>query len=145
MHDLGCTNDVAPKCFADCLMPQAHTQNRRCFGKVADQAYADAGFVGSTRTGRNDDLLGMHVVNLLDRDLVVAAYFDVGAQLSDVLDQVIGKRIVIVENENKSLTSGQACSLHQRTIRESTSGTMGWRYRSTPSPRKGQSITRPWY
>ena len=101
MHDVRCPNDVSPKGLADCLMPQTHTQNRRGSGEVADQFDADAGFVGSTRTGRNDDLLGMHVVNLLDRDLVVAAYFDVRTQLSDVLDQVIGKRIVIVENENQ--------------------------------------------
>jgi hypothetical protein len=38
---------------------------------------------------------------LCDRHLIVAAYFDLGAQLSQILDQVVGKRIVIIENEDQ--------------------------------------------
>jgi len=43
-----------------------------------------------------------HVLNVLRRDLVVPAHFNLLSQLAQILDQVVGKRIVIVENKNQA-------------------------------------------
>jgi len=38
----------------------------------------------------------VHGFDLGDGNLIVTAYFDVRAQFSEVLDQVVGERIVVV-------------------------------------------------
>ena len=53
--------------------------------------------------GRDDDLFRPHRFDFLDRDLIVAPHFHIGAQFSEILDQVVGERIVVVEDENQEL------------------------------------------
>ena len=71
---------------------------------MADQVDADSGFMRSARPGRDHDFLGAHRFDFVDCDLIVAANFDLSPQLSQVLDQVVGERIVIVEDENQVAT-----------------------------------------
>ena len=67
---------------------------------MADQFDADAGFLRSAGSGRNDDALGVHRLDLSDGHFVVAANLDFGAQFAQVLDEVVSERIVVVEDED---------------------------------------------
>ena len=37
------------------------------------------------------------------RDLIIAAHFNLRAQFADVLDEVVGERIVVIEDENHAV------------------------------------------
>src|ERR1700682_2440130 len=67
---------------------------------MADQFDADAGFLRSGGSGRNDDALGTHRLDLSDRHFVVAANLCLGAQFAKVLDEVVRERIVVIEDED---------------------------------------------
>jgi len=58
--------------------------------------------VRRTRARRNDDLSRTHTLDFLHRDLIVSAHLDFLAQFADVLDQVVGERIVVVEYKNQN-------------------------------------------
>jgi hypothetical protein len=67
---------------------------------MANQLDTDTGLLGSAGARRNQDALGVKGLDFADGDLVVAANFDFGTQFSEVLDEVVGERVVVVENEN---------------------------------------------
>ncbi len=67
---------------------------------MSNEFDADAGLVRRARSGRDDNPFGMHRFDVADRDLIVAANLNLRAQFADVLDQVVGERIVVVEYEN---------------------------------------------
>ena len=48
---------------------------------------------------------GLERLNLLDGQLVVAIDLDLRAQFAQVLDKVVGERIVVVEDENHQALS----------------------------------------
>jgi hypothetical protein len=58
--------------------------------------------VRRARPRRDHDSLRSQSLNLAYRHLIIAANLDFGAQLADVLHQVVGKRIVIIEYENQA-------------------------------------------
>ena len=55
---------------------------------------------GRPGPGRDHDLLRRHRLDLAERHLVVAAHAHVGAQLAEILHEVVGERIVVVDDEN---------------------------------------------
>ena len=67
---------------------------------MADDVIADASLSRRTRAGRDHDPLRSHRLNIRDRDLVVAPNLNLRAEFSQVLHQVVGKRIVVVENKD---------------------------------------------
>ena len=100
VHQVRSAHDVAAKSRADGLMSQADAENRNFAGEVPDQIDADAGVLRRARTRRDHDALRLHGLDLGNCDLVVAANLDLRAQFPEVLNQVVGKGIVVVENEN---------------------------------------------
>ncbi len=68
--------------------------------KMANQFDADAGFLRSAWSGGDDNSLGVHRLDLLNANFVIAANLDLSAEFAQVLDKVVGKRIVIVEDED---------------------------------------------
>jgi len=68
---------------------------------MADQFNADPGFVRRARPRRDDDSLRSHRFYFFHRDLIVASDLDLRSELANVLDEVVGERIVVVENENQ--------------------------------------------
>lgn len=100
MHQMRRATDFRAESRADGLMSQANPENRNFAGKMPDQFDADACILRRTRPGRNYDALGPEIFKFADRDLVVAANLNLGAEFSEILDQVVGKGIVIVENED---------------------------------------------
>src|SRR5215469_17013363 len=87
-------------------MSQAHAQDRQLAGERANQVHADARLLRSARAGRDDNPLGMEGFDLADRELVIAADHHLSPEFAQVLNEVVGERVVIIENENHVLPSG---------------------------------------
>src|SRR5580704_7545798 len=67
---------------------------------MTDEWNTNAGFLRSARSGRKNDALRLEILNLLHSQFVIAPYDHLGPQLTHVLHQVVGERIVVVENED---------------------------------------------
>src|SRR5947209_5011906 len=95
-------------------MPEADTEDRQLARKMPDRFDRDARFVGRARPRRDDEQVGPALRNARDVYLVVAKNFDVGAELAEVLHQVVGEAVVVVDHEkfhsNPSSTSSLARS-----------------------------------
>jgi hypothetical protein len=92
-------NDFSAKGLPDALVAQADTEDRQLAGKAPDQRHRNAGLVGRARPRGNDDSRGMQSLDLFQRDFVIAENADLLAQLTQVLHQVVGEGIVIVDHQ----------------------------------------------
>ena len=99
MHDVTGADHIAAKGLADGLMAQADTQNRQFAGEVLDHFDRDAGFGRGARTGGDHDALRVEGFDLGDGEFIVAHDFDLGAQLTKVLHNVVGKRVVVIDHQ----------------------------------------------
>ena len=85
--------------FPDALVTEANAQDRNPVGKPVNHVERDTCFVGIARTRRDDDPVGLELGNFIRRNLVVSLHADVGAQLAEILDEVVGKRIVVIDHQ----------------------------------------------
>src|SRR4029077_14153540 len=99
VHYFTRTNHTPAKRRSDRLMAQAHTKNRNFAGEALDQRNADSRFLRRAWPGRNHDALRPHFVDFVERDAAVAAHFELLPHLTKVLREVIGKRVVVVEQQ----------------------------------------------
>ena len=67
---------------------------------LADQVEADAGLVGRAGAGRQHDRVGVHRDHLVGGDLVVAMHDDVRPQPAEIVEQVEGEAVVIVDQDD---------------------------------------------
>ena len=97
MHDPLCPYGPAAERLPQRLMAQAYAQHgyRRIQGSEQFNAYA--GFGRRARAWRNHHARRRQRPNLFDASLVVSAYCDVRAQLTQELDEIESERIVIVD------------------------------------------------
>src|SRR5713101_7141943 len=93
-------DDFSSKRSANGLMAEAHAENRKFPGKALDQLDGNARLLRRTRTGGNHDAFRLPPGNLFNGNLVVAMHFDLATQLAEVLREVVGKLIVVVEKQN---------------------------------------------
>ena len=100
VHQVAGADDLAAEGLADGLMAEADSQDRRLAGHAADQRNQNAGLAGRAGARREQDALGPERLDLIDGQLVVAIDLDLRAQLTQVLDKVVGEGIVVVEDED---------------------------------------------
>src|SRR5258708_3345458 len=100
MKEFRGADDFSAKRGANSLVPEADTENGKFPSEALDQLHGNARLLRRARTGRDDDTLGLATGNLFDRNFVVAMDFDLATQLAEVLREVVGKRIVVVEKQN---------------------------------------------
>src|SRR5262249_16438382 len=67
-----------------------------------DHPKRDAGLVGRARARRDDDCVRTHLRDLRHRDLVVADHFDLRPKLAEILNQVVGEGVVVINHEQHS-------------------------------------------
>ena len=86
--------------------------------EALDHLDRDAGVLRTPGSGRDDDAIGRIVGDLVERQLVVAADDRRRAQLAQVLGEVEGERIVVVDQQNHSPASAiaSACSMRPRLV-----------------------------
>src|SRR3989339_165393 len=102
VHQLLGPNDLAAKGRAYGLMPQADAQNRQFADKVPNGSHRNARFSRGAGTGGNDQPVERTSrqtrVDVGQSDFVITCHAHVGTQLTQVLDNVIGKAVVVVDH-----------------------------------------------
>src|SRR5262245_54227740 len=83
-------------------MTEADSQNWRAFVKILHDLLCNSGFGWYARSWRDHDPCRFQPVKFVNCNLVVSEYSEFRAQLTKILNQVVGKRIVVVDNRNHS-------------------------------------------
>src|SRR5215469_9487659 len=97
MHEVARALHLASKRRANRLVTKTDSQDRRLPGHVTNQLNANASVLRRARAGRDHDVVWLEMLDLRRRNLIVAAHLDLGPKLTEVLHEVVGERIVIVE------------------------------------------------
>ena len=109
VHQLWCTDHLAPKSRTDGLVAKADTQDGcgtllrvSCIAicEVADQIDRNSGILRCARPWRDQDAIGMERFDLRRRELIIAANDHFLAQLAEILHQVVGERVVVIKHED---------------------------------------------
>jgi hypothetical protein len=93
-------NDFPAECGADSLMAETHTQNWKFSSEALDEFDGDAGFFGCAGAGGDDDAFGFAADDVVHGDFIVAVDFDVAAEFAEILGEVVGEGVVVVEEED---------------------------------------------
>ncbi|MNH13845.1 hypothetical protein D3C81_839810 [compost metagenome] len=99
MHDLAGTYDIATKGLANGLVTQANAENRQLAGKMQDGLDGNTGLGRGARAGGNHDALGVQGFDLGDGQLVIANDLDLSTQLAEVLHDVVGEGVIVVDHQ----------------------------------------------
>ena len=99
MHQVRSANDITTEGMTDGLVAEAHPEDGLLAGEGLDHRARDTGFGGRARTGRNHHAVRIQRQRFLDGDLVIAVHLLLHAQLPEVLDQVVGERIVVIDDQ----------------------------------------------
>jgi len=100
VHLLARARDGAPERLADGLVSETDAEDRGGGVEASDQPERDARAVRIARPRGDDDALGPEPLHLVERDLVVARHVHARPELTHVLDQVVGERVVVIQHEN---------------------------------------------
>ena len=82
----------------DRLVAETHTERGDGRPEAADQLDRDAGLAGSARTGGDDEPVGCERFRLVDGERIVAVHDHLRAELLEQVHEVVGERVVVVEN-----------------------------------------------
>src|SRR3954467_14166521 len=100
IHRYRRAHDLAAKRLTHRLQAEADAEHRDGRRGFFDEIETDAGFVRCAGTGRehNRVRIGLHYIP--DGHLVVAMHDDVRPQLAEVMDEIEGEAVVIVDEDN---------------------------------------------
>src|ERR1051326_3524428 len=124
VHDVPCPHHIAAERRANRLMPETYAEHRTLTQEVPDQINADARLLRRTRSGRHKSVAGPHGFDPLRGNLIIAAHLDLFPQLAQILDQVVGEGIVIVENEDHVVV-GEFSLAQEWALRENARNELG--------------------
>ncbi len=99
MHEAIGADNIASVDLADALMAEADSEDRDDSAHFLNHLATDPGIVGSAGTGRNTDAIRCFLVDFIESDLVIAMHLHFRTQFSEVLDEVVGERIVVVDDK----------------------------------------------
>ena len=101
MHHLRCAADRSAEGLTQALMPQAYAQDGKRGAELDEKVLADARVGRRSRPGRQHNRHRTQRRDLCQGDLVVAPNHHVLAELTEVLHQVVGERIVVVDHQHE--------------------------------------------
>ena len=101
MQDLRGEHDDSAKGLRDCLMPEADSEQRHASGKMLDRFEGDAGAVRRAWTWRDHNLLRTLRFDLCNGQLIVAIDLNISSKLTEILHEVVGKRVVVIDYEEQ--------------------------------------------
>src|SRR5579862_175433 len=91
---------LAAESLPDRLMPETDTEQGNGRRRLGDKIEADAGFVRRAGARREHDRLGGHRHDLGGRNLVVAMHDDVRPLLAQIMDEVEGEAVIVVDQND---------------------------------------------
>src|SRR5580693_7383605 len=83
-------------------MSQANAEHGHPWPEAFDHLLGDSRLAGRAGPGRNNDPLRLQLPDLFDGDLIVArdTDFQTRINLAQSLDEVVGERVVVIQNED---------------------------------------------
>ena len=99
MHQPPGAHNLAAEHFPYRLVPQTHAEDRDARAEFADDGLADTRFRRGAGSGRDADAFGPEGGESLDGDLIVATHHRLRAEFAEILDEVVGERVVVIEDE----------------------------------------------
>ena len=96
MDDFARADDFAAKDFADGLMAEADAEDWHLAAEFANDLLRDSRVARDAGAWRKDDGIVFLCADVFDRRLVVADDLDLGAELAEQLEDVVGEGIVII-------------------------------------------------
>ena len=99
MHEAVGADDFAAEDVAHALMAEADAEGGDAGAESFDDVVGEAGFARGTGAGGNQDARRFEFADFLDGGLVVAENFHLHPQLAEVLDEVVGEAVVVVDDE----------------------------------------------
>src|SRR5437667_291092 len=128
VHEIRRTYDLASERGPKGLVAEAHSQDRHFAGEVPKNIHADPGFLGRTRARGNNNVLRSNSFDLAHGDLIIPADHHLGTQFSQILNEVIGERVVVVEDENhKAVVGCWSLALDSRDSKSDSLPSQGFR------------------
>ena len=126
MHDLGRPHDLAAVELPDALVAEAHAEHgHAAFAERADGLVRDAGVLGTARArATTSTASGVERVELRERERVVAMHDRLGAELAQVLDEVVDERVVVVDHEHTGRPARVTVTRHLRATAGIGPGTL---------------------
>ena len=101
VHDLGRPHDVAAEHLADALVAEAHAEAPGARpAKCADDLVRQAGVLGAAGPGLMSTPSGSSSTICVEGERVAAVHERLGAELAQVLDEVVDERVVVVDDED---------------------------------------------
>src|ERR1700740_754191 len=97
--------------MSNALVPETNSEDRGERSKLQNQIVADPSIERCSRSWRDTNPVGMHLRHLIQSHLIVSLNDQVRSELAKILDQVVGKRIVIVDDEHHIMAFALSFSL----------------------------------
>ena len=92
---------LPPNSADERLVAEADAEHRRArFGECPDRGAGDSGLGRRAGPGRDDHAVRAAREQLVDAGRVVAHNVDLRAELAQVLDEVVGERVVVVDDQD---------------------------------------------
>src|SRR5262249_20150217 len=98
-------HDLAAEGLADALQAEAYAENRELTGHLAQERQRDTGLLWRAGAGRDDDRVGMKRADARDVDGVVAPDGQIGAEFAEILHEVVGEGVVVIDHEQTFLSA----------------------------------------
>src|SRR5712692_5077455 len=111
MKEFRRAHDFSAKGGANGLVPQAHAEDGDFSGKPLDYLHGDARLLRGAGTRRDDNLFRAASGNFVRGNFVVAAHLDIAAQLAEILREVVGEGVVVVQ---QSASYGPSAKVSRR-------------------------------
>lgn len=99
MHEPVSTDHFTSVDLANALVPEAYTEDGHFLSEFLNDRATDPRVAGSAGPGRDADSGWRLVPDFVEGDLVVAMDLHFHTQLSEVLNQVVGERIVVIDDQ----------------------------------------------
>jgi hypothetical protein len=99
MHEPLRPDHIAAEDFPHALMSETDAQDRAVWGKTADHFTADAGFRWGAGPRGDANPLGIQGRDFIQGDPVIALHEERGSQFAEVLHEVIGEGVVVIDDE----------------------------------------------
>src|SRR5260370_1165516 len=105
MHQPARADDLRAERLADTLMTEAHAENRHLARHLAQDAERDTSLGRRARSRRDYDCARPERAHSGDVDRVVALHNYFGAEFAEILHDIVGKRIVVIDHHQANCFS----------------------------------------
>ena len=85
--------------LTDALMAKTDAQCGSGWSEARDHITADAGFIRRAGSWRNDDPLRVHRLDFIERHFIISVNDNVCPKFAKILNEVIGERIVVIDDQ----------------------------------------------